>query len=65
MCRLWRAGTSPPSASQGVLIVGPSGYLRGQYTPEALFSSNGLLVAGLVFATIAIPVAVSSARLGS
>ena len=63
--RLWRAGTSPPSAQRGVLIICPSDYLRGQYTPESLFSSNGLLVSGLIFATIAIPVAVSSARLGS
>ena len=63
--RLWRAGTSPPSAKTGVLIVCVGSYLRGQYTPGALFSSNGLLVSGLVFATIAIPVAVSSSRRGS
>lgn len=63
--RLWRAGTSPPSAKAGVLIVCPSDFLRGQYTPGALFSSNGLLVTGLIIATVAIPVVVSSSRLGS
>jgi hypothetical protein len=63
--RLWKAGTSPPSAKAGVLIVCLSDYLRGQYTPGAVFSSNGLLFAGLVIATVAIPVVVSSSRIGS
>ena len=57
--RLWSPGTAPPAAQQGALLVVGDEVVRGQYGMWG-FLTNPWVVAGLIAAAIAIPIAVSN-----
>jgi len=62
--RLWSTGTAPPSAQPGTLLVVGQGPSRGQGGacgpggPIGYWLSNPWIIAGLVAAAVAIPVAI-------
>jgi hypothetical protein len=65
--RAWSNGTAPPAAERQVLIVSDPRVVLGQYEPgtlghffqEAKYTlSNPLIVAGIIAAAVAIPVAI-------
>ncbi|MCA9148221.1 MAG: carboxypeptidase regulatory-like domain-containing protein [Planctomycetales bacterium] len=62
LCRLWTEQAAPPNAAASVLIVNDSQIERGQRPIEELFHSDPLLMATVVAAAIAIPVAVHKSR---
>ena len=56
--RFWATNTAPPSAQPGVLVVNGEGVVRGQFGGMLLsFLSNPWVIASLVAAAIAIPLA--------
>jgi hypothetical protein len=57
--RLWAADTAPPAAQQQALLVSGGDAVRGQ-SQAARFFTNPWVLAGLVGAAIAIPIAVSN-----
>jgi len=72
LCRVWKAGTAPPAANKGVLIVDGKQAVLGQYcsSPVGCGSpvragwdgakevfKNPLVIGGVIAAAIAIPVA--------
>lgn len=67
--RAWAAGTAPPIATKGLLIVPEGPLVLGQYSKSPLcdnyFSDgkrvfdNPYILAGLIFAAVAIPIAIS------
>jgi hypothetical protein len=66
MCRAWKAGTAPPAANRGLMIVDGDQAVLGQYcaTPVGGGASrlreimyNPLVIGGVIAAAIAIPVA--------
>jgi hypothetical protein len=66
MCRAWKAGTAPPAANRGLMIVEGDQTVLGQYcaTPVGGGASrlreimyNPLVIGGVLAAAIAIPVA--------
>jgi len=69
--RAWAAGTAPPHASQGILVVPATDVIRGQrvlspktnqffrFTKQKL--ANPWVVAGIVATAVAIPVAIHNA----
>ena len=72
--RAWSEGTAPPTAQSGALIVVGDGAVRGnygygavdgQYSPVAQFLSNPWVVAGLLGAAIAVPIAIANHDSGS
>jgi hypothetical protein len=59
--RLWAPGTSPPTAQQGTLLVvgqGPSRGQNGTTGPIGYWLGNPWIIAGLIAAAVAIPVAI-------
>lgn len=58
--RVWTGNTAPPKAKDAALIVAGDGVVRGQMPLESLFASDAVVIAGLVAAMIAIPLAVSN-----
>lgn len=58
--RAWTAKTAPPNAKPTALIVAGNGVIRGQMPLEQFFSSDAVVIAGLVAALIAIPIVVSN-----
>jgi hypothetical protein len=76
-CRAWKAGTAPPAANRGLMIVAGQQTILGQYcgspvagcgSPVAAgmagakeLLSNPLVIGGLIAAAIAIPIAVHNA----
>ena len=61
-CRLWSSTAAPPSASKSLLVVNDTEVVRGQRPIRELFYSDPLLMAGVVAAAIAIPIAVHKSR---
>jgi hypothetical protein len=59
--RLWAPRTAPPSAQDGVLLVNSNELARGQQGHALGFLANPWVLAGIVAAAIAIPLAVSAA----
>lgn len=66
--RVWMPGTAPPSAQSSALIVAGQDLVRGQYHPirqgcaQARFwLSHPCVIAGIVAASVAIPVALLNA----
>ena len=57
--RLWSPGTAPPAAQQGALLVVGDEVVRGQFGMWG-FLTNPWVVAGLIAAAIAVPIAVSN-----
>jgi hypothetical protein len=58
--RAWTSEKAPPKAKAAALIVSGDGVVRGQMPLEQFFASDGVVIAGLVAAMIAIPIAVSN-----
>jgi len=67
-CRLWAPNTAPPAAQPSVLLISDDSVVRGQFGPGMGWGSGGGLMgwltnpwvlAGIVAAAIAIPIAVS------
>ncbi len=58
--RAWTGKKAPPKAKGAALIVTGDGVIRGQMPLEQFFASDGVVIAGLVAAMIAIPIAISN-----
>ncbi len=58
--RAWTNKKAPPKAKRAALIVAGDGVVRGQMPLEQFFASDGVVIAGLVAALIAIPIVVSN-----
>ncbi len=65
--RVWTPGTAPPAAQPGALVVAGSGTVRAQGLARGFrnLMSRPLIVAGIIAAAIAIPVAIHNADRGS
>lgn len=62
-CRLWQAKMAPPSATQAALIVVDGRQVLAQHGPLGYWLRNPWVIAGLVTAAVAIPVAVHNYQL--
>lgn len=63
MFRLWKPGTAPPSAEQGALVVAGQDTVRGQMGRGlGAFVSNPWIVAAVVGAAVAVPVAIHNSQ---
>ena len=62
VCRIWTLDAAPPRAARSVLVVNDRLVQRGQRPIRELFTSDPILVATLVAAAIAIPIAVHKSR---
>ena len=61
MYRVWTSKTAPPVAQPGALVVSGEDLVRGQASSPVLrFFTNPWVLAGLVGAAIAIPIALSN-----
>jgi hypothetical protein len=76
-CRAWKAGTAPPAATRGLMIVEGEQTMLGQYCGSPVVGcgspvaagmagakellSNPVVIGGLIAAAIAIPIAVHNA----
>jgi hypothetical protein len=61
MYRVWAANTAPPVAQPGAMVVAGQDLVRGQASSPVLrFFTNPWVLAGLVGAAIAIPIALSN-----
>lgn len=58
--RAWTGKKAPPKAKSAALIVTGDGVVRGQMPLEQFFASDGVVIAGLVAAMIAIPIAINN-----
>jgi hypothetical protein len=58
LVRAWAASTAPPASKRVALLVAGSDVVRGQMPLEQFFASDTVIIAGLVAAMIAIPIAV-------
>ena len=58
--RAWEAGAAPPTARSVALITGSNTVVRGQRPFGSLVFSDGLILAAIIAAAIAIPIAVSN-----
>jgi len=63
MFRLWTPNTAPPTARPGALLVAGGEGVRGQCGPIAYWLGNPWVVAGIVAAAVAIPVAIHNNRI--
>jgi hypothetical protein len=61
LLRLWKPGTAPPHAKNGV-IISEQLTVRGQRPFKDLITSNAFIITGVIVAAIAIPIAVHDAR---
>lgn len=67
LTRFWTAGTAPPGAQKGMFVVSNDAIVRGQWGPPPAangwiqhtkrWGSNPFVVAGVITAAVAIPVA--------
>jgi hypothetical protein len=61
MYRVWTVNTAPPVAQPGAMVVAGQDLVRGQASSPVLrFFTNPWVLAGLVGAAIAIPIALSN-----
>jgi len=58
ICRVWAPKTAPPSSQLGLLMVEGKGAVRAQEGPIAYWLGKPWVIAGLVGAAVAIPVAI-------
>ena len=61
--RLWAPNTAPPTARPGVLIVADGRKVRGQQGPIGYWLGNPWVIAGIVAAAVAVPVAIHNSRI--
>jgi hypothetical protein len=62
VCRCWAERTAPPNAIRDVLLVSGEGIQRGQRPISELLFSGPVLVALVIAAAIAIPIAVHNSQ---
>lgn len=62
ICRCWADKTAPPAARQDVLLVSGDGIQRGQYPFSEMLFSAPVLIALVIAAAIAIPIAVHNSQ---
>ena len=62
VCRAWTAKAAPPGAARSLLVVNDRLVERGQRPVRDLFTSDPVLVATLVAAVIAIPIAIHKSQ---
>ncbi len=62
ICRVWNEKAAPPVASPQLLLVDGDTIVRGQRPLGDFFTSDAFLLAMVVAAAIAIPVAISNSR---
>jgi hypothetical protein len=62
ICRLWTSAAAPPAAAPSLLIVNDASVTRGQRPIRDLFHADPVLMATVVAAAIAIPIAVHKSR---
>jgi hypothetical protein len=60
--RCWAHGTAPPSSVAVLCLAGEQDVVRGQVAPGCWGLNNPWVIAGLVAAAIAIPIALSNNR---
>jgi hypothetical protein len=58
--RVWEASAAPPAARSVALVVGSSTVVRGQRSFGSLVCSDALVLAAIIAAAIAIPIAISN-----
>lgn len=64
--RMWSPGTAPPAAQPGAVVVAGQDLVRGQLLPYQgtrirSLMTNPLVIAGVVAAAVAIPIAIANA----
>jgi hypothetical protein len=62
VCRCWTERTAPPAARQELLLVSGEGVQRGQYPFSDMLFSAPVLIALVIAAAIAIPIAVHNSQ---
>lgn len=62
LCRCWAENTAPPGANRDLLIVSGDGVQRGQRPIGELLFSAPVLVALVIAAAIAIPIAIHNSQ---
>ncbi len=62
LCRLWTSTAAPPAAAKSLLVVNDAQITRGQRPIGELFRSDAVLMATVVAAAIAIPIAVHKSK---
>jgi hypothetical protein len=62
LCRCWAEKTAPPGANRDLLIVSGDGVTRGQRPIGELLFSAPVLVALVIAAAIAIPIAIHNSQ---
>ena len=62
VCRCWAERTAPPAARQEVLLVSGEGVERAQYPFSDMLFSAPVLIALVIAAAIAIPIAVHNSQ---
>ena len=62
LCRIWTHAAAPPSAAPSLLVVNDAQIERGQRPMKEIFRSDPLLMAAIVAAAIAIPIAVHKSQ---
>ena len=60
--RLWAPNTSPPAASDGVLIIDSGDVVRGQMTATEFITSEAVIIGAVAATAIAIPIAVHNSK---
>lgn len=61
-CRCWSSKAAPPQAASGLLVVDDAQVARGQRPIGELFRTEPLLIAAVITAAVAIPIAVHKSR---
>lgn len=68
-CRAWAPGTAPPTAQPGALVVAGQDVVRGQFHPVRhtyggmkFWLSHPCVIAGIIAAAVAIPIAVANSK---
>jgi hypothetical protein len=62
VCRIWTHKAAPPAAASSLLVVNDAQIERGQRPMQEIFRSDPLLMAAIVAAAIAIPIAVHKSQ---
>lgn len=62
ICRCWSVHTAPPAAQRELLLVSGDGIQRGQHPFGEMLFSAPVLIALVIAAAIAIPIAVHNSR---
>jgi hypothetical protein len=62
LCRLWTHAAAPPSSASSLCVVNDPQVVRGQRPMHEIFRSDPLLMAAIVAAAIAIPIAVHKSQ---